>query len=854
MNLLKLQEMRSLIDDSLKAELSRKPELKRNKALALARKYAPNLTDDNLADWINFGLVNPVIEEGRRNIFMFGRDQITEILLTYKLHYDPEYKLSYTDILTLLLQEERWKNESGKSYIQPIADELPSNQKNRAISILRSRILGIILTWFFSKRIPENMLILVRKSTRFMLELEKGIAKAEFAWINRDEAQDEIGLVRKDDDVFGHVSPESEVLFSGLNYTNLRQTPYKEWLLIRIFLGEPSGEYILMFGFEPSTLDKNQVDLSSIEEKKYILGLLLAVVHSQGKDISPGELEKQDHSTALRSLAEVIPTLSKNWEYCAILAKKVNNHDQLEIKAASQSFPKDLLKNMPNIQVDYGEALSGWSIQWDYPIKIQQIGPDDSWPAFQEMEKAWAGFAVPSHANGRSNGVLYIGTSQKKNIIGPVFDDNDARVLQILAEVIGELIERNLIRRSIETNALRIIHKPECKKQNWMSLKQDISQSIEAIRDQKVGEMDNLHFTVVKTEINDETATRHPGLASWYPDHVLETTWEFITRNYAGTPSLYLHKDNPKEFAIFMPDVQITDENDRELRNKLKNLLCSLDINFSAKDHAVATAYLWTIPFRKENIKSRLFGQPPVEKVIDFSNRIVQDGEDLFVQLPFREKAHEKERNKDFQGAVELYMRAWYFSRNNTYLIRHIAKTYELIHEYQNSIDWWKLLIQKEYCAYALTRCARAYALAGQFSKSLALYAEAWERSLQEGENPVMENQSPQYPKSLDILVSWSDVLLSTGAYDLAIEHYQKALEYAAEDCDGIWMSMAEAYARRYHQTCEQQDLFEAISNTKLVLRKKPDNRDAWKMLLYLSSLSKTGQPDAGKPDDLGSI
>ena len=828
-NLEEMRKIRAQIDDCLLKDQEIKDKtFKKNQAIEAAQRHAPGLTEHQLAEWIDKKLVHPIIESGMgRNTHQFKREQIAEIVLAHRLH--TQYDIPYAEILGLLYEDERSKNETPRLPFRQFEDQLPTNQKDRAIKMLRSRILGIILTWFFGKNIPTNMLILVRKTTQDVPKLPKGNATFDPKEMSQLSAQDEIGLIRESDDIFGRVSPESEVLFSGIPYKHLKATPHQSWLRISIVLGEPAGEFILMFGFEKTANECPRVDLTAIKEKKLILGLLLAVVHSKGDVASAGESEKQDNSTMLRSLADVIPTLSKNWGYCAILAHKSNNHEQLEIIAASHSFPIDLQKNLPNIKVEYGKPLSGWSIEWDYAIKIQQIDPEESWPAFQGMEKARASFALPTHANDRRNGVLYVGTSKDRNFDELVFDDNDTRVLQILAEVIGELIERNLIRQSIEASALRIIKKPAYYKLPWENFKPDIIKALQMVKDQKVIEKDNLHFTVVKTFIDPETADKHPNLHSWFPSHVLDTSWEFINRNYDGQPSLYMRHDHQLEFVIFMPDVHVTDQYDREKRTELRKLLCSVDISSSQNDKSQVKAFLWTMPFRKENIKNRLFGPVSDEDIDQFATRIVKDSEELFLSLPHLERAHEYEWAGNHRGALEQFRRALSYSPDNTYLIRHIAKEYEMLQEYQNAIQFWRLLIEKEYGVYPLARCARACALAGQMPDSLKYYLEAWERSKKEGQNPTIEpNQSPHYPHSLDILISWADVLESSGEFQEAIDKYNKALAYAGDDCDPIWMSMAGAYARRYAQNNIQSDFNEAVNNTMQVLGKEPNNREAW--------------------------
>lgn len=833
-----LRKIRSQVDDMVK-NISRNPTLKRGEALEIAKKLAPNLTKDNLTDWVAMGIVNPKIEEGDRNTHLYGRDQIIESVLASVLHYQND--LSYTDILSLLLKEARANATSSAPYYQSVDIELP-NQRNRALATLRSRMFGVVLTWVLGKSIPVNTHVFLRKFTHTLPDIGKGKAKlTEKNWMDRDRAQNETGVIRPED-VIGVVSSELEVLFSGFEYASLNAAPPEDWYSLKIVLGDPAYEYNLMLGFDRSVCDPSNLHIDIPENTKqlYILGLLLSIIYAEGNDIEASEQEKTLHSTSLHSLAEIIPTLSSSWEYCAILAVRMNKREQLEVKAASHTFPKDLLKNLTTILIDFAQPLSGWAIENDYPIKVHQIDLDESWPVFQEIEKAQAGAAIPTHANNKRNGVLYIGTTKPSKGDEKIFDDSDIRVLQILSEVLGELIERSLIRQSIESNALRVINKPPMMYLPWEQLEKDFDRTLSELEHQNVGETDNLHLTVIKTQIDDETLRKHPGILSWYPEHILDTTWEFFNRNYQGVPTVYIYdRDNNKDFAIFIPEIQITNARDRDLRSKLKKLLCSLEIKYSPSDQASATAYLWTIPFRKDLIKSRLFGPSPVELSLSYTKRIVQDAEELFVLLPLREQAHEMERNKDYQAALRLYIRAWNYSRSNTYLIRHIAKIYEVLGDYENSIQWWKILIEKECSAYPLFRCARVYALTCDYNSAIEYFQKAWDQHYSERQSIQGEiNLSPQYPGTQEILKYWADTLVATRSIDEAIEKYREVLKsYGGENCDEVFLCMAEVFAEKAVMTKSAIDLDAAKDYCDLVLKGSPENRTAWKLKLKLSRI-----------------
>jgi tetratricopeptide (TPR) repeat protein len=626
----------------------------------------------------------------------------------------------------------------------------------------------------------------------------------------------------RDGDIIGFISsePDRELLFPDIHYENLVDFGIHQWLLITANIHPPFRSYELMLGF-PFEAPLDAVAIPNDNFESTIIALLLKATSldliSERRDAEDIDQIKFDVSTIINTLVDLIPDISDLWEYCAVLTSSPDQGGLLRVIAFSRDFPRGLRQELSNIIIEPGQPLAGWAYEQSYPIIIQRATEDDD-PrlAFQNLEKATAAIAIPTHAQKSRNGVLYVGTRfeipQGKN----AFSEAEIRVLMILADIIGEVIERNRIRRKSELLSLETINKTPITYQTWSTLESSIKHTLSQVTKLETdpSAQANLHLTIVRIEAVEKLRLRSPSISTWITNHILETTRDFFLFNEFGDPNFYLYDFHfPNKFACLLPHLVITDKEDRKLRNMLRELLSSLKLSFSFNDHVQINTNVWSMPFRYIGLIKRMKQFSETNQAIEYVAReIVSEVEDALAVIPYIERGHMHERENAYSDALEQYLTAHLLAPKNRYIIRHIAKTYSAVGDYSNSVNWWEKLIDKKhprhYCRYA-----QAQALLNQIENACESYQIAHNLDLG---NP-------------NILLEWGDLLFNQGEFDDAIHKYEKALKLEQFERDTLWLRIAEA-------RLISGDKSSALSCVKLVLNRKPDNREARRLMLRIKS------------------
>jgi len=818
----KLSELRNAINDGL-TDIENEPLLKKEEALKIAQaKGAKKLTKDKLTYFVEQGLVAPKIIQGDRNTHLFGREQISSIILIQRLK---EEGLTYAQISSLLLAEQN--NSSRESISARSAGEklvLPEQGK-RAQTILYSRIIAVLLNHLLGSALKPGFIILLReRSIQSNSSIPKGYARITQHYMDLIEAENYIGLIRPDQDLTAYVTeePDREIIFHQFLSVSIADFKKVHWYLISVKIGNPLRQYDLMAGADQKEAIQN-IHISNDSFEANIIGTLLRVMFlkqpyqkATENIISANEL---DTSTMLYSLVNIIPDISELWEYCAILTSSSENPNYLKISAMSRDFPMDVRDDIQKILIEPGRLMSGWTFQTTYPLVIQRTtGSTDPRLFYQNKENATAAIALPTRASDHFNGVMYIGTRYPIADNDPAFSDAEVRVLQIIADVVGEVIERTRITRIFETRSSNVISLPVLSKSDWTILNERLGNILDKLEASSAPhkEDDNLHLTIIKIESHQEVFHKNPAVSGWLTRHILETTRTFFIRNNLGNPEIYLHNtdlsfEQVAEFVCLIPEIKITDDRDRELRKKLRDLLSSLKLTFSYDEALLVQTHVWSMPFRFRDLKSRManIGNETRAKLV--AEGIMSDIEDALLIIPYIEKAHHFEEAGAYSQALELYYAAVVLAPYNRYLQRHIAKTSAAIGDLKTSISYWEKILQVEAHPSHYLRYAHTLARMGN-------YTQAYEN---------LDKALLLDPKNQKIIIEWADLLAIEGKADKAIEKYDDALRLEIPNRDLIWLRLAEAYF-------EALDEDKALSFVKLVLDRLPDDQEAGRLMLKI--------------------
>ena len=549
------------------------------------------------------------------------------------------------------------------------------------------------------------------------------------------------------------------------------------------------------------------------------LALLLETVFLEVDERSlpdePSIGSQTENSTLLRSLVEIIPLISDVWEYSAILTASAKQSNHLQIAAISMKFPQELRSD---VTIEPGQPLTGWAFKWDNPIVVQgTLGLDDPRLAYQASERATAAAAIPTHVHQRCNGVLYVGTRYVLADYGEPFNRAELRVLRVIADVIGETLERNRIRVDFENYSYdQIIRKPTITRHSWATLRDHVSTALSSVSQGSksvLNDNENMHLTVVRNETYNQLRRKRPEIADWITQHILETCQEYFLKKGLGNPLIFPRQDTTlQEFVCFIPRILISDDQDRVLRNNLRELLSSLNLPFSYQDHFEVKSFVWSMPFRLKELQRRLRDDANPSRVVDqVTSEIVREVEEALMTLPRIEKGHDHESKGAYSLALDEYLAAHYMAPLNRYLIRHIAKTFAALGKLKDSTLWWEKLIAQDPAAKHLVRYSYVLAAQGRFEEAIASYARAFEYD----------------PHNSQILIEWGDLLLLQQRIEDALLKYEAAVNLQTQNTPLVWLRIAEAYIAA-------GDLDQATMFAELVLRQQPDNQEARRIMLRI--------------------
>jgi tetratricopeptide (TPR) repeat protein len=821
-----IRKLRNNINDQL-TDVEFEPSLKKEDALSIARERgAVGLTKNKLTYLVEQGLVTPKIIEGDRDTHLYGREQISTIILIQKMKM--EKGLTYAQISSHLMSEQNVETTNKNADIVADGDAGLPPQGMRAQYILYSRVIAVLLKHLLGDAIKPGLVIFLReRHVPMSTNLPKGAAKITPQWMDIKEADDYVDLIRPKYDLIAFVSSESEILFSQFDKKTILEYGKKHWLSLMIRVGHSKSQYNLLVGTDDKEMMQDvHVSVDGFEAS--VVGTLLRILFANpvqpklSEDVVlSNEFEK---STILYSLVNFIPEISDLWEYCAVFTSSSEKPNHLKISAISHDFPRDMRQEIQNLLIEPGQPLAGWAYQTNYPMVVQRSsGETDPRLAYQNKENATAAIAIPTRARDQYNGVLYVGTRYPLPEDVLAFTEAEIRILHIIANIVGEVIERNRITSSFEVNSALIIETPPLRFNNWAALRERIVTTLRNTHKDPAQYLvdDNLHLTIVRIESHSDIYRKDPNISNWLTTHVLETTKAFYDRNGLGNPEIFLHNDSlsiskTREFVCLVSMINITDQKDREIRNSLRKLLSSLRLSFPLGQTLLIDTNVWSMPFRYKNLIDRVNERNDQKRVELLATELLSEIEDALLIIPNIEKAHQHENDRAYQAALEQYIAASFLAPNNRYIQRHIAKAYAAIGDLSNSARYWeKILAHEDYPTHRL-RYAHILAQMGQSEQAKENFEKAYSKD----------------PQNLKILVEWGDFLVIEGQIQDAIRKYETALKLDANDCDQIWLRLAEV-------SFETGDPDRALSLIKLVLDRLPDHQDAKRLMLKILKKTK---------------
>ena len=810
-------QLREQIEDQL-AFLPRGTTIRRGKAIELALTHgAEGLTIDKLNRMIKLGLVRPNREDrGGRVLLEFSRDDIRDIVLIQKLRQGctetEGEKNSYAWIASHLQDQTKSYQGPQSEGEMPQTDVFLPTQVKRGLVYLRSRTLGMCLTWLFRGRIPVGALVIVRRREYKGQQLPAGTASYQYELEEFVDIDGCLGDIRASDLVC-HVSPEGELLHHEI--TNLNPFSSRQWHHWRVDCGSPRRQFDFVVAVSPASLASDCLGGLLDSETALLFASLLEVCFLHEKALQPSnavEDTNPDFTTPLQAILYVLPELSPIWQYCAVFLPDLHDPSHLRLAATSPHFPAELRRDL---SIQAGQLLTGWAYQFGYPVTVlQTTGIADPRLAHQDEERATAAIALPTRVANEPNGVLYVGTRASLDADTPAFSDAEIRLLRMVADILGEIAERNRIRVNGERMALRVIQEPTRHTRPWIEYKAEVQSAIQqALMDEQPHETSNiLHVTALRLEGYALMAENNIQVAHWAADHIRDVTHRFFLEHLGVAPSMFdRYERNPAEFVCLVPSIHLTDEEDRIFRDKLRRVLSSLRVSFRVHEPTQVHCYVWSMPFRLAGLRKQVKQRDLRDGLRHVVGKTVRETQDALMVLPFIEKGHRYEEQGSSPQALDQYSRAHDLVPENLYIMRHVAKSLTSMGDYRGAVHWWRRVTAAHKHPSHYRRLGHVLACLGEFEAAIACY----------------ETALTMNAKDSTCYSEWADILMLQGKTSEAIKKYRQAQLYDEDNADFYLARIAEAHF-------EQKTYRDAQNFVNLLLVRDPENQNAKRLTLQV--------------------
>jgi tetratricopeptide (TPR) repeat protein/DNA-binding transcriptional MerR regulator len=711
-----------------------------------------NLTEARLRHFQRLGLISP--GQDIRGYYRYSRDDVRDVILICKLHH--ELDLSYAQIGGLLLSESKQKLiEAVQAASREAISTSPPNQIERAHLYWRSHLMMIVLAWFFNGNIPHFARILICQERR----VNNG---KQPRWLNAEQCgfqdvEDYLDEARRG--TIGLITTEDrEVLHKHQSWEDWKEYHNCgfDWYLLKTGAPDLSKEFHVVISVPPGMVENGYVRHIHNEETQQTTSAIIDLLEGCF-EIPPTNSSENNQSkhvgTRLAILVNLIPNLSPNWQYCAILRPSASAHDQLELAFCSEGFPSGL---KPDVLVPFGQLLCGWSYLNNQHVFVQKsIGAEDPRIFYQKDEKTLSAAAIPTTVNNEPNGVLYIGT-QNLAENQTFLKESDVQFLRILGTVLGELIDLQHVKDRTSLAARRIIDEPRFKVLSWSEFQESTLQIIRSLDKESVTEPHtSLHTVIVRINNYHEIELDNKEVAVWIAEQIRRLAHQYYLSRSLGEAKLYDYEIN--KFALQISAIPMRDSDEQALRRDLHARLNSMMLYLlPGKTPVEVSCDIWSIPFRHSDLLRKI-DELGVENVA--KRLVIKAAEQGFRYLSFIPLAHNHEKNGAWEKALELYERAHSIDPDNPYIWRHIAKACTQVHNYETAIRWWWRIIDDYKHPSYYRRLAYNLACIGDYAQAIEKCEKATE---------LDEENSGAYSE-------WGNVLEQARDYGSAIDKFLRA-------------------------------------------------------------------------------
>lgn len=666
-----LASLRTQIEEGTTHLLNSKG-LQEGALLGEVKALYPTFNKTKLRNLRNTQLIRP--PRGENNYHNYSVDDLRDILLVLALKDEGgPWRLSYAEIFGSLLQSLRSQLQETQNAAKSIEVRVGQNQRERGFYIWRSSMVRYFLLYLFEGKLPPDTFAFLYAPRHSILE--PGDGDAPWLRVKPCEFGDVDYLLKGHNRIFK--TSDNDVLHWP---SRTIPQPYERgatWYHIEGGGRTYPPDYQIILAVPDS---RRQCSLSDETN----VGLLLRLI--DGCFLDDSDIGSNNHPTltALDVVNSLIPRMSPAWQYAVCLASDAGTPDHLISRSASKLFAVDGRKE---VQIGFGQLLSGRAYQEGYPIVVQRAMADSD----PRIAEGWRGgaAAVPTLYNGKPNGALYV-TARTDPAPNEPFSGTDVALLRILGLIAGQLLGQDEALAQSGRMSLAIINDPTPTGLAWDELPAALAEALKEVKPSDAALSKNsIHLVAVQVKTYDELEAVAPDIATWAIEQLYASAVRYFTRDGIAPPKIYIHSS--REFLLLLPRVDSSDEADRQMREKLRQRLNSLSLTLPAKGQLVKVeCELWSLPFRYTELLRT--GDDPEKQV----NNMITAAEEAFVFLPYVYQAHQYERDGAWHAALGQYSLASRLAPNNQYLRRHMAKALTQLQRHPEAISRWSQMLARQ--------------------------------------------------------------------------------------------------------------------------------------------------------------
>lgn len=727
--------------------------------------------------------------KGNNNNHLYSTQDLRDILLILALYDgDGKWKLSYSQIFSVLFQSLRQRLLDVQQEVKSIEVPVGQTQRERGLYIWRSSLVRYFLLYLFEGKLPPATFIFLYEPRRSILAREDGcdpwlkVTRQEFTVVD---------YWLKDSSAILVTSNNGDVLHWPASTIPQQYERGATWYQIEGGGRDDPSDYDVILAVP----DRRRPCPSP--EKPEIITLLLRLIDGCFLDINDTSHNNHQALTALDVVTSLIPKMSPAWQYCACFAPDTRAPDRLVTRSASKHFPVD---SQRTLQIGVGQLLSGRAYQEKYPVVVQRV-LDDGDPRIAEDHPAGAA-AVPTLYNGDVNGVLYVATRNHSSD-EPHFSEANADIalLRILGLVAGQLLGQDEALIQSGQTSLTIMDDATPTTRPWDELHARLLEVIAGVKASTTAALskDSIHLVAVQMKTDGMLGTLSPEVITWAVEQLYTSAIRFFTEQDIVPAEVYAH--GPYEFLLLLPRAHSSDETDRRMREELRKRLNSLTLALPGKGQSLPVACdLWSLPFRYAELM-RFEGD--AHKQVD---QMIDSAKEAFIFLPFVYQAHQHEREGAWPKALEQYRLASRLTPNNQYLLRHIAKAQTQLGRYQEAINRWNQMLAEQKHPSHYRRLAHN------------LVALGTEEGLSEAIENIRKAIAMDEHDAKSHAVAGS-IYTIAGRLDDAIAELELAAAHDPGNAARYWLHIANLY-------CDQGRYNEALDACIIAQSHNPDDRD----------------------------